>query len=171
MDTTGQDVIAGCPVDRGQYRRHAIRRVSACLSSRAWHAPPARSRCHRVPTFRLGDLAAEARRIPESKVRLPLLGGALIVVLGSAVAVSLLYGLNLRRAKRLSAEHRGPAWVGTMGIAGGCPSQPACLMQSRASMSVVGATRTGTGSTTSAITVRSTFSHSRPPEAARASAW
>ena len=52
---------------------------------------------------------------PNPKVRLPLLGGALIVVLGSAVAVGLSYGLNIRRAKRLSENaedlHGSARWA------------------------------------------------------------
>ena len=52
---------------------------------------------------------------PNPKVRLPLLGGALIVVLGSALAVALVYGLNIQRAKRLSQDaedlHGSARWA------------------------------------------------------------
>ena len=49
------------------------------------------------------------------KVRLPLLSGALIVVVGSALAVALVYGLNIRRARRLSENaedlHGSARWA------------------------------------------------------------
>lgn len=49
------------------------------------------------------------------KVRLPLLSGALIVVAGSAMAVALVYGLNIRRARRLSENaedlHGSARWA------------------------------------------------------------
>ena len=55
------------------------------------------------------------------KVRLPLLSGALIVVIGSAFAVALVYGLNIRRAKRLSENaedlHGSARWASADDVA------------------------------------------------------
>src|SRR5215813_14059776 len=51
----------------------------------------------------------------DPRIRLPLLSGALIVVAGAAIAVILVYGMNLRRAKRLSANtedlHGSARWA------------------------------------------------------------
>src|SRR5215475_6999691 len=51
----------------------------------------------------------------DPRIRLPLLSGALIVVAGAAVAVILVYGMNLRRARRLSANtedlHGSARWA------------------------------------------------------------
>jgi type IV secretion system protein VirD4 len=51
----------------------------------------------------------------DPRIRLPLPSGALIVVAGGAIAVTLVYGLNLRRAKRLSANiedlHGSARWA------------------------------------------------------------
>src|SRR3954451_8739096 len=51
----------------------------------------------------------------DARIRLPLLSGALIVVAGAALAVILVYGMNLRRAKRLSANtedlHGSARWA------------------------------------------------------------
>src|SRR4051794_16213720 len=51
----------------------------------------------------------------DPRIRLPLLSGALIVVAGAAIAVILAYGMNLRRAKRLSANaedlHGSARWA------------------------------------------------------------
>src|SRR6476646_2411164 len=51
----------------------------------------------------------------DPRIRLPLLSGALIVVAGAAIAVSLVYGMNLRRARRLSANtedlHGSARWA------------------------------------------------------------
>ena len=58
---------------------------------------------------------------PDSRIRLPLLSGALIVVVGSACAVALAYGLNIRRAKRLSENaedlHGSARWATPKDIA------------------------------------------------------
>ncbi|MCZ2075459.1 MAG: type IV secretory system conjugative DNA transfer family protein [Bryobacterales bacterium] len=52
---------------------------------------------------------------PDPRIRLPLLMSALIVVGGAALAVFLAYGINLRRAKRLSANaedlHGSARWA------------------------------------------------------------
>src|SRR3954447_15390778 len=51
----------------------------------------------------------------DPRIRLPLLSGALIVVAGAAIAVILVYGMNLRRARRLSANtedlHGSARWA------------------------------------------------------------
>src|SRR5215471_7176539 len=51
----------------------------------------------------------------DPRIRLPLLSGALIVVAGAAVAVILVYGMNLRRARSLSANtedlHGSARWA------------------------------------------------------------
>ena len=51
----------------------------------------------------------------DPRIRLPLLSGALIVVAGAAGAVILVYGMNLRRARRLSANtedlHGSARWA------------------------------------------------------------
>jgi type IV secretion system protein VirD4 len=74
----------------------------------------------------------------DSRIRLPLLSGALIVVAGAAIAVMLVYGINLRRAKRLSANaedlHGSARWATPADI-----EATGLLDRNRASMWVVGA--------------------------------
>lgn len=52
---------------------------------------------------------------PHPHIRLPLLSGALIVVLGSALTVAFVYGMNIRRAKKLSQNaedlHGSARWA------------------------------------------------------------
>lgn len=52
---------------------------------------------------------------PDPRVRLPILTGALIVVLGSTVTVGVVYALNLRRARRLTEDtedlHGSARWA------------------------------------------------------------
>lgn len=58
---------------------------------------------------------------PNPGVRVPLLSGALIVVVGSALAVAMVYGLNIRRARRLSENaedlHGSARWASPDDIA------------------------------------------------------
>jgi len=85
----------------------------------------------------------------DARIRLPLLSGALIVVAGAALAVILVYGMNLRRAKRLSRTLRictdrpdgRPRWTSRL---------LAYLMRNRASMWAAGAQGGPTDFTTSA---------------------
>ena len=51
----------------------------------------------------------------DARIRLPMLSGALIIVAGSTLTILLVYGLNLRRARRLSANtedlHGSARWA------------------------------------------------------------
>ena len=91
------------------------------LSTRSWHAAAASPGRQRISAVRVGELAAEARRQHRTRRFVSRCSrGALIVVVGSALAVALVYGLNIRRAKRLSENaedlHGSARWA----VAGRC---------------------------------------------------
>ena len=92
----------------------------------------------RVPAFRVGDLGLQARW--QHRTRGPAADAvrSLIVVAGSALTILVVYGLNLRRARRLSGERRGPAWVGEMGDRQRHPDRPGFSTPRRASTSAAG---------------------------------
>src|SRR5262245_7941661 len=57
---------------------------------------------------------------PDPRIRLPMLSGALIVVGGAAITVFFVYGMNLRRARRLSSNsedlHGSAGWANPVDI-------------------------------------------------------
>ncbi len=108
--------------------------------------------------------------VADPGVRLTLLSGASVVIVGSILTIGIFALFNLRRTKRLlqNAEdlHGSARWA-TPEIS----KPPACLTRSKACMWAAGTTTERGGFTTSGITDRSMFWPSRPPAAARASVW